>query len=55
METNNTPRKPKDFLTFMVEKANAPDTPHDVGRSGNQDPKEIEQITNKLKKGFGRL
>jgi len=54
METNNSPRKPKDFLTFMVEKANAPDTPH-APPLGNQDTKEIEILTNKLKKGFGRL
>ncbi len=54
MKTNNAPRKPKDFLTFMVEKANSPDAPH-APPLGDQDVKDIEALANKLKKSFGRL
>ncbi|MDO8642540.1 MAG: hypothetical protein Q7R76_03025 [Candidatus Woesearchaeota archaeon] len=45
---------PKDFLGFMLDKANKPDSVLDPRPLGNVDAKQVEQLTNQLKKQFGK-
>ncbi len=45
---------PKDFLGFMLQKANNPDSVLDPRPLGNVDVKEVEKVTNQLKKQFGK-
>lgn len=51
---NQKREKPQDFLGFMLQKANNPDPKLDRRPLGNVQPDQIEQLTNQLKKNFGK-